>query len=138
MARRTQGGVDLRSTSDARGERSSRGGRAPTPDELTARQRTLYDALPAEMRLEYLDQLPKIIPMPDTARKRVTLLEERFGLVEGIIEGLRDYQRELRDIITATQEGHPSAREVDLRKLLAPPEIPGVSLRFTRGSGRKR
>ena len=104
--------------------------RTRTYEDLTEKQQRLYNALPEEMREEFLALLPAIQPVSPDARKRAESLQRRVAVVDQVMEGLQAYRRELTETMKQIEQG--DGREVDLRRLLSPPSIGGVAIRFTR------
>jgi hypothetical protein len=109
--------------------------RRPTEDDLNAIQRAIHEALPPHLQASYLHSLPDLPVQTESNRKKGTLIRERVTMLDGVLERLHEHRRELDRVARELEKGTVSASQVDLRELLGPPTLPGVSMRYVRARG---
>jgi hypothetical protein len=107
--------------------------RRPEYADLNADQRELYDALPPEFRSRFLDQLPDIKEAGTATRKKIEAISKHTLLLAEVIGTLRKHHQHLDQLVKDLEAG-ASPEAVDLRRELSPPAIPGVVMRYVRGS----
>jgi hypothetical protein len=105
--------------------------RRPTLNDLSDRQRRLYDALPDDFKAEFLDQLPDITVSSAQARKKAQLIRDRMSLLDSVIGQLESHKTQLARVAKDLENG-ADPDSVDLRHELKPPSINGVALRYVR------
>ena len=110
--------------------------RRPTEADLDAIQRAIYEALPLNLQQAYLRGLPDLPVQTVSNQKKASLIRERVTMLDGVLERLQDHRRELDRVARELEKGTASASQVDLRALLGPPGLPGVSMRYVRARGR--
>ena len=106
--------------------------RRPTDADLTERQRRIYDSLSDELRQEYMKDLPAISLSNAGNRKKAQLIRDRLRLLDGAIANLQDHKLKLTQLAKDLDQSRVSAGDVDLRTILKPPPIRGVSMRYVR------
>lgn len=106
--------------------------RPPTEEELSAADREIYDALPPHLRERYLKRLPPITVSTAGNRKKADLIRARLKILDEAIIHLQTQRKELSQLARSLDTGTASAAHLDLRTLLKPPAIPGVSMRYVR------
>jgi hypothetical protein len=105
--------------------------RRPTLNDLSERQRRLYDALPDDFKAEFLDQLPDITVSSAQARKKAQLIRDRISLLDSVVGQLESHKSQLARVAKDLENG-ADPDTVDLRHELKPPSINGVALRYVR------
>jgi hypothetical protein len=108
--------------------------RRPTVEDLNDRQRRFYERLPEELREEWLNDLPLISVSTAGNRKKANLIRHRVTLLDNVLSQLQDHRRELVTLAKSLDQGNSSAASVDLRRVLKPPSIEGVSMRYVRSA----
>jgi len=98
---------------------------------LSERQRRLYEALPEELKGEFLDQLPDITMSSTQARKKAKLIRDRISLLDSVVAQLESHKTQLARVAKDLENG-ADPEDVDLRHQLKPPSIKGVALRYVR------
>ena len=111
--------------------------RRPTVEDLTDRQRSFFERLPEELRDEWLTDLPMISVSTAGNRKKANLIRQRVALLDNVLTQLNDHRRELVGLAKSLDQGNSSAASVDLRRVLKPPTIEGVSMRYVRSTGKE-
>jgi hypothetical protein len=106
--------------------------RRATQEDLDDTQREIYNALPDHLREQYLRGLPMISISTAGNRKKAQLIRDRISLLDHVIGDLQNHRKELFNLAKGLEQGNASAGEVDLRKILKPPAINGVSMRYVR------
>ncbi|NLC58833.1 MAG: hypothetical protein GX774_18520 [Armatimonadetes bacterium] len=105
--------------------------RPVTIEDLTDKQRSFYESLPEEMRENYLSTLPPVPVSGAAGRKKARALRDRAALIGRAVEVLQREKERLEKLAQNLEQGG-NAEAVDLREQLAPPTVPGISLRFIR------
>jgi hypothetical protein len=106
--------------------------RRPTEADLDDTQREIHNALPDHLREQYLRGLPMISISTAGNRKKAQLIRERITLLDNIVGDLQNHRKDLFTLARGLDQGNASAGDVDLRKILKPPSINGVSMRYVR------
>jgi hypothetical protein len=106
--------------------------RRPTEEDLDDTQREIFNALPDHLREQYMRGLPMISISTAGNRKKAQLIRDRISLLDNVIGDLQNHRRELFTLAKGLEQGNASAGEVDLRKILKPPAVNGVSMRYVR------
>src|SRR5947209_755876 len=92
-------------------------------DNLTPRERRIYDMLPPEGQRLYLSTLPPLYIDRQTARdkaRNLRILEQRIQLLTRIARACESKADDLRRLWNQVQDNQP----IDLRQALAPPNLP--------------
>src|SRR5262249_10189183 len=95
-------------------------------------QRAYYERLPDEFREGFLRQLPPISISTAGNQKKADQIRERVVMLDGVLAELQNHRKELVALARSLEQGNTSAASVDLRTLLKPPSISGVSMRYVR------
>jgi hypothetical protein len=106
--------------------------RRPTEADLSDSQRRIYDTLPHDLKNLYLRDLPAVSVSNAGNRKKAQLIRDRVALLDNVLVQLQEQRRELNQLAKSLDLGKTSATNVDLRTLLKPPAIGGVSMRYVR------
>src|SRR5438874_8789538 len=106
--------------------------RRPTQEDLDDTQREIYNALPAHLQEQYLRSLPMLSISTAGNRKKAQLIRERITLLDTVLGDLQNHRKDLFNLARGLDQGTASGGEVDLRKILKPPAINGVSMRYVR------
>jgi hypothetical protein len=106
--------------------------RRPTDTDLNDSQRRIYDALPTDLKEEFMRQLPDIAVSSAQARKKAQLIRERIHLLERVISDLQGHKSHLNQLAKDLEQG-AGPETIDLRQELKPPSINGVAMRYVRG-----
>lgn len=113
-----------------RGQRAQM--RQPTAEDLTGEQLAFYEQLPSDdLKKMYLSQLPPVSTSTEQSKKKAQAIRSSIAMMKRVVDALNT-QIESMDETAASLEKGRNAASVDLRKITAPPKIPGVILRFTR------
>lgn len=107
-----------------------------TEAHLTVSQRRYFDQLPDDLRAGFLEILGPIIVTPGQERQknaRQRLIHQRIGMLREIAEACEKRVVRLNAAWSRLERGE----DVEVRELLLPPKIEGVTLGFKR-DGTKR
>ncbi len=96
-------------------------------DSLNDTERQLYEAIPPQLRENFLRLLP---PAPRGDRKKAARIREHSKFLSGIVHSLDSHVKDLERLARAVELG--ATQKVDLRETLSPPALAGLSMRFTR------
>lgn len=109
--------------------------RPPTLEELSAADREIYEVLPEHLKERYLRRLPPVSISTVGNRKKAQLIRDRLVILDNVISELQNQRKDLAQLAKNLDGGSASAATVDLRTLLKPPPIPGISMRYVRRKG---
>ncbi len=121
-----------------REKKRSPGTRQPGVNDLSPAQREVYDLLPdAEARQKYLLTLPAIRVNGRVRQTRLAALGRAAERLDAIAVAIKARQKEIAQAQSALRQGG-DPHDVDLEMLLAPPELPGARLLWTRAKRPRR
>lgn len=106
--------------------------RPPTEDELSTADREILEALPDHLKERYLRRLPPVSISTVGNRKKAQLIRDRLVILDNVLTELQNHRKDLAQLARNLDQGTASAANVDLRTMLKPPAIRGVSMRYVR------
>src|SRR5262245_32618790 len=99
-----------------------------TPANLTPDERVIWLHLPPDLQQAYIASLPPLVVKDRQRNRKLKIVNSRILLLRQIVAAMEDQSRQLNIAWARLNQGEA----VDLKPLLEPPRINGVTIRFAR------